>query len=128
MGHSRRRTQRIAALGIVATAAMLLSGCSQASVEQRGRVGLPESASDRAPHIGNLWVGSWIAAMVIGVFVWALIGWAAVRYRRRHTDELPRQSRYNLPMEILYTLVPFLVIGVLFFFTVKAQNAVNAPA
>ncbi|WP_332836174.1 cytochrome c oxidase subunit II [Propioniciclava soli] len=76
--------------------------------------------------MGNLWNGAWIASMVIGVFVWGLIGWVIFRYRRRSDDELPRQTRYNLPLEILYTLVPFLIIGVLFFFTVQSQNAVLA--
>lgn len=52
-----------------------------ASVEQWGCAGLPEGTSDCAPHIGNLWVGSWIAAIVIGVFVQVLMGWAAVRCR-----------------------------------------------
>ena len=92
-------------------------------MEQWGRWGLPEAASDRAPFIGNLWNGAWIASMVIGVIVWALIGWAVFRYRRRSDDEVPRQIKYNLPMEIMYTLVPFLIIGVLFFYTVKAQDA-----
>lgn len=95
-------------------------------MEQWTRWGLPEAASDRAPFIGNLWNGAWIASMVIGVFVWGLIGWVLFRYRRRHVDEVPRQTRYNVPLEILYTLVPFLVIGVLFFFTVQAQNGVLA--
>ena len=78
-------------------------------MEQWGRWGLPEAASDRAPFIGNLWNGAWIASMVIGVIVWALIGWAVFRYRRRSDDEVPRQIKYNLPMEIMYTLVPFLI-------------------
>ncbi|MDN5571596.1 MAG: cytochrome c oxidase subunit II [Propionibacteriaceae bacterium] len=85
-----------------------------------------EPASDRAPFIGNLWDGAWIASMVIGVFVWGLIGYVLFRFRRRDDREMPRQIRYNLPLEILYTLVPFLIIGVLFFFTVQSQNAVLA--
>jgi len=105
---------------------LALSGCSAETVAQWQRVGLPEAASDRAPFIGDLWVGAWIASMVVGIFVWGLIGWVAVRYRRKHPDETPRQTRYNLPMELLYTLVPFLIIGVLFFYTVNAQNNVLA--
>lgn len=104
-----------------------LSGCSQDTLGQWGRFGLPEAASDRAPHIGNLWIGAWWASLIIGVFVWGLIFYAIIRFRRRK-DETghPRQVRYNLPLELLYTLVPFLIIGVLFFFTVQSQNAVLA--
>lgn len=117
---------RASAAGVTVAAALGLAGCQQATVEQWGRWGLPEAASDRALYIGNLWNGAWIASMVIGVFVWGLIGWVVIRYRRKHADHAPRQVRYNLPMEIVYTLVPFLIIGVLFFFTVLAQNGVQA--
>ncbi len=110
----------------VALGTLALGGCSADTVAQWQRAGLPEAASDRAPYIGNLWVGAWIASMVVGVFVWGLIGWVAFRYRRKRHDETPRQTRYNLPLELLYTLVPFLIIGVLFFFTVNAQNGVLA--
>ncbi|WP_084635081.1 cytochrome c oxidase subunit II [Propionicicella superfundia] len=75
--------------------------------------------------MGDLWVGAWIASLAVGVFVWGLIGWVVVRYRARHTGGVPKQTRYNLPIELLYTLVPFLIIGVLFFFTVRAQDTVN---
>jgi cytochrome c oxidase subunit II len=37
---------------------------------------------------------------------------------------MPRQSRYNLPMEIMYTIAPFIIVGVLFYYTILAQNAV----
>jgi len=112
-----------ASAGLLASA---LSGCSSETLAQWGRFGLPEAATDRAPFIGNLWVGAWIASLVVGVFVWGLILWVMVKYRRKHADESPRQTRYNLPLELLYTLVPFLIIGVLFFFTVHAQNGVLA--
>lgn len=110
-------------LGGAAALLVLLTGCSG----QAARFGLPEPASDRAPYIADLWVGAWIASLVIGVFVWGLIGWAVIRYRRKHDDpEVPRQTQYHLPLELLYTLVPFLIIGVLFFYTVRAQDAVLA--
>ena len=112
--------------GSVLGATLALSGCSAETTAQWGRFGLPEAASDRAPYIGNLWVGAWVASLVVGVFVWGLIVWVMIRYRKRRPDEQPRQTRYNLPLELLYTLVPFLIIGVLFFYTVQAQNGVNA--
>jgi cytochrome c oxidase subunit 2 len=39
---------------------------------------------------------------------------------------MPKQNRYNLPMEIFYTVVPFIIVGVLFYFTIIAQNRVTA--
>jgi cytochrome c oxidase subunit 2 len=47
-----------------------------------------------------------------------------VRYRKRG-DELPPQTRYNMPFEILYTVAPFLVIAVLFFYTAVIQTDVD---
>ena len=126
VGRNGREPAWRAALGVAAVmSGLALTGCSQATVEQWGRGGLPEAASDRAPFIGNLWNGAWIASLIIGVFVWGLILWSILRYKRKHHDELPRQARYNIPLEFLYTLVPLVIIGVLFFFTVLAQDGVN---
>jgi cytochrome c oxidase subunit 2 len=121
-----RQAKRAGAVVAVAAATLALSGCSAETLQQWSRWGMPESITDRAPWVGNLWNGAWIASMVIGVFVWGLMGWVIFRYRRSSKNQTPRQVRYNLPLEILYTLVPFLIIGVLFFYTVQSQNALAA--
>ena len=36
----------------------------------------------------------------------------------------PSQVRYNLPIEVLYTIAPVIVVAVLFFFTVEKQNKI----
>jgi len=120
------RPLKLLLAGSVLASTLALSGCSAETAAQWGRFGLPEAASDRAPFIGNLWAGAWVASLVVGVFVWGLMVWVMIRFRKRHPDDQPRQTRYNLPMELLYTLVPFLIIGVLFFFTVQAQDGVLA--
>jgi cytochrome c oxidase subunit II len=116
-----RSAKRLATVG-GALALLALAGCSQETQQQAARFGLLPPASDRAPHMGNLWVGAWIASLTVGVLVWGLIFYAIIRFRRTRTNQVPRQSKYHLPMELLYTLVPFLIIGVLFFFTIRAQN------
>lgn len=116
----RRALIALSALGVGA-----LAGCSQADYESLARLGYPVAASDRAPVMHDLWIGTWIAAGVVGVGVWGLILYAAIRYRRRNADA-PPQKRYNLPMEIFYSLAPFVVIGVLFYYTVLAQDEVLA--
>jgi len=103
---------------------LVLAGCWEADIQQWKRLGYPPPAGDRTPYIQSLWDGAWIAAAVVGILVWGLIGWAVLRYRRR-ANLLPRQNRYNLPMEIFYTIAPFIVIAVLFYYTVLAQNAVT---
>ena len=49
-----------------------------------------------------------------------------VAYRRKKDDPpLPVQLRYNVPIEILYTVVPMLMIGVLFYYTDRDQRALT---
>lgn len=104
---------------------LVLAGCSQDTWDQAARFGLPPVASDRGEATGDLWVGAWIASLAVGFLVWGLIAWAVIRYRRKSPTEIPRQTRYNLPLELLYTLVPFLIIGVLFFYTVQVQDKIG---
>ncbi len=115
-------------LATAVASSFAISGCSAETAAQASRFGLPEAATDRAPFIGDLWIYSWWAALVVGVFVWGLIFWVMFRYRKKRADEIPAQKKYNLPLELLYTLVPFLIIAVLFFYTVNAQNGVLAKA
>jgi len=114
--------RRVGASLSVLTCLVLLSGCSTATIDQWKRMGLPESASESAPKMEALWVGAWIAAWIVGFLVWGLIIWAMIRYRRRADDEIPTQVRYNLPIEVLYTVAPFVIIFVLFYHTVVTQE------
>ncbi|MGY1712720.1 cytochrome c oxidase subunit II [Geodermatophilus sp. SYSU D00758] len=92
--------------------------------DQFWEIGWPEGVTDEAEAMHDLWVGSIIAAMIVGTLVWGLIFYAIMRYKKRG-DELPRQTAYNLPLEIVYTIIPFLIIAGLFFFTVVVQNRVQ---
>jgi cytochrome c oxidase subunit II len=102
-----------------------LAGCDARELyESSLRFGVPEPISEQGQNIHDLYLGSNAAALVVGVFVLGLILFATFRYRKR-SDELPRQVRYNLPVEVLYTVVPFVIIAVLFYYTVLSQNYVN---
>ncbi|MGI8702422.1 MAG: aa3-type cytochrome oxidase subunit II [Nocardioidaceae bacterium] len=122
----RRRCFRVVATALCGAPLLLATGCSDETTGQLKRLGLPEAASDRSPYISHLWIGSWIAALAVGVLVWGLIAYASVRYRRRSDDEIPKQLRYNLPIEMLYTIAPLIVVAVLFYFTIEKQDKVNA--
>jgi cytochrome c oxidase subunit II len=122
----RRAGARFAGFGVVAAgAAVLLSGCS---VDDAFHFGWPiHGVSEQSKQMYNLWIGSVIAALVVGVLVWGLIFWCIVRYRKRG-EELPPQTRYNMPMELLYTVLPFLVIAVLFYYTATIEaNVTKIP-
>src|SRR4051794_9009258 len=72
----------------------------------------------------DLWIAAVVAALAVGVFVWGLIFWCIIRYRKRG-DALPAQTRYNLPIELVYSVAPFLVVSVLFYYTAVIQTDVN---
>ncbi|MDQ3307929.1 MAG: cytochrome c oxidase subunit II [Actinomycetota bacterium] len=122
--HRRARPRRVATAAAGSLLLLVVTGCSQETTDQWKRLGLPEGATDRTPYIYDLWIGAWVAALIIGAFTWGLIGWATVRYRRRDNDDLPAQVRYNAPIEMLYTVAPVIVVAVLFFFTVQTQDRV----
>ncbi|MGI8459556.1 MAG: aa3-type cytochrome oxidase subunit II [Propionibacteriaceae bacterium] len=119
------RRLRRPVLGAVALTALAvsLSGCDAQTEGQLRRLAMPVPATTGADAIGTLWIGTWIAAGCIGVLVWGLIIYASLHFRGKD-HRLPRQTRYNLPMEIMYTLVPFVILGVLFYYTVTTQTEV----
>jgi cytochrome c oxidase subunit 2 len=114
------RLARLAALGLLGV--LTLTGCDLNN--EFWRFGWPEGITEESTAMRQLWTGSVIAALVVGIAVWALILWSVVRHRKR-SDELPKQTAYNLPLEIVYTIVPFVIIAVLFFYTVVVQNRVQ---
>ena len=63
-----------------------------------------ETTTNQTERITDLWVGSWIAALIVGIITWGLMLWCVVAYRKRKDDDtLPVQIRYHLPLEIMYT-------------------------
>jgi cytochrome c oxidase subunit 2 len=111
-------------LAVVLLAAVVLSGCSPDGDNDLKRLALPVGSTDRTQDIWELWLGAWIAVLVIFLLVFGLIIYAAIRYRRRSDDEVPAQIRYNLPIEALYTFAPVIIVAVFFFHTVTSQNNV----
>jgi cytochrome c oxidase subunit 2 len=107
----------LAGLGALALT-LLLTGCSPADIPNM--LGIPDPHSEQSKIIFDLWQGSWVAAWLVGILVWGLILWAVIVYRRRG-HEAPPQTRYNLPIEALYTITPLIVIGVLFAFTARDE-------
>lgn len=111
-------------LALLLVPAVALAGCSESQIDEMRRGGLPEPASDQALIVESLWQGAWVAALLTGAVMWALILGAVVVYRRRASDTgLPPQVRYNLPVEVLYTTLPIVMVGVYFFYTARDQEA-----
>ncbi len=122
---ARARVARAArAAAAVLVAAPLLSACSAESLP---RLGMPFPVTNQGPRILLLWQASWLTALIVGGIVWGLIIWAVIFHRRKHPDDpLPKQTRYNLPIEVFYTVVPLIVVSVFFFYTARDEAKITA--
>ena len=114
----RRRSARRALL-LALAAPVLLTGCQLPSF------GAYQGVSKAGNDTFKLWQGFSIAAVVIGGGTFLLILWAAMRYRAKG-DKIPKQTQYNIPLEIVYTILPILVVIGLFAATVVVENEVVA--
>lgn len=121
----RTRVTRLSkVVGLTGLVALSATGCS---VDEVLRFGWPSGITPQAERMRELWTWSAVAALAVGVVVWGLMLWPAV-FHRKKSDEMPKQTQYNLPLEIIYTGIPFIMILVLFYFTVGAQNFVQNEA
>ncbi|MDE0546772.1 cytochrome c oxidase subunit II [Microbacterium sp. C7(2022)] len=123
MPSKRRLRWAVLPLGI-ATAAVL-AGCTP--TELHGYLpGFVEDGTPATNHtdmVAGLWVNSWIVLLIVGVITWGLMGFAAIAYRRRKGQTgLPVQLRYNMPIEIFYTIVPLILVIGFFAFTARDQT------
>ena len=128
MRHNRRL--RWAAIPIAATLAFVLAGCTEAQLHgflPGFEAGQPP-VTNHTERVSGLWVTSWIVLLVVGVIVWGLVIWAVIVYRRRKGQTgLPAQLRYNMPIEIFYTIVPLILVLGFFAFTARDQDAIEQP-
>ncbi|MET7620327.1 cytochrome c oxidase subunit II [Streptomyces sp. NPDC005408] len=128
---SSRRPMRRKLLQVL-TAGVVLATASGCTYKDFPRLGMPTPVTEEAPRILSLWQGSWAAALVTGILVWGLIIWSVIFHRRSRTKvEVPPQTRYNMPIEALYTVVPLIIVSVLFYFTARDESkllALSKPA
>lgn len=107
---------------------VLLAGCSS---ENLPALGFPRGVTDINDISLSLWQGAWVAAFIVGAITAVLILWAALRYRVKRAsrvgapEELPEQVSYHLPLEIIYTVIPFIIVAVLFYFTARDQSTIT---
>jgi cytochrome c oxidase subunit 2 len=114
--------KRIAPLAAVAALALTLGGCT-----------LPtfwgfRGATTQGQTEFKLWSWMTIAGLVVAIFVYGLIAWTVLAYRRRDPDKMPRQFHSNHVVEAVYTALPLIIVGVIFFYTVVAENKIDALA
>ncbi|WP_261574246.1 aa3-type cytochrome oxidase subunit II [Frankia gtarii] len=120
--HERRRARPgrrpLRLVGTLAVVGIAATACDKPNF------GYPDGVTNHTPRLLNIWQGSAIAALIVGVVVWGMILYAVVAFRKR-SDVLPRQIRYNLPVEILYTVVPVVIVGAMFYYTARDESKIT---
>ncbi|TPW76368.1 aa3-type cytochrome oxidase subunit II [Schumannella soli] len=120
----RSRLARWAILPIGVAVTAILAGCTDAQL--RGFLPPAEGVTNHTDRVIGLWTTSWIVLLIVGIITWGLIIWAAVAYRRRKGQTgLPVQLRYNMPVEIFYTIVPLILVLGFFAFTARDQAEIE---
>ncbi|WP_213816377.1 cytochrome c oxidase subunit II [Glaciihabitans sp. dw_435] len=120
------RRLRWVAIPVAVAISIALAGCTQE--ELRGFLPGTPGITNHTDRIVGLWTTSWIVLLAVGVLTWGLILWAAIVYRRRKGQTgLPVQMRYNLPVEIFYTIVPLILVLGFFAFTARDQAEIETP-
>jgi cytochrome c oxidase subunit II len=104
--------------------ALVLAGCTQEQLQ--GWLPGDAETTNHTSRIIGLWTTSWIVLLAVGLVTWGLVIWAAIVYRRRKGQTgLPVQLRYNMPIEIFYTIVPLILVLGFFAFTARDQEAIE---
>jgi cytochrome c oxidase subunit 2 len=107
------------ALGLL-TITPFLASCASSEISG---LGFEEGLSSVNDHSLSLWQGAWIAAAIVGLITLILILWP-VFFHRKKDDNFPKQTQYNIPVEIAYTLIPFIIVAVLFYFTAQRESRI----
>jgi cytochrome c oxidase subunit 2 len=94
--------------------ALLLAGCMPSPVTPQGR------------EVEQLYNIVFAIAAAIFLFVEGLIVYAVIRYRRRPTDtSLPVQTHGNNLLEVIWTVIPTIIVVVLFVLSWQTLNSID---
>jgi len=115
-----RAQNRLGACAAGAVAfALGAAGCSSTFGQHR-------PVTEQGRSMSDLWRGGVMTALVVGGIVLSLILFVVFRYRRRGRDDVPTQRQYMVPIEIVYTALPIMIVLVLFGFSWAVQDHVDA--
>ena len=87
----------------------------------------PERASTIANDVDALYFFLVGLSVVMSVLIATLVVTFAVKFRRRHVDEVGAQVHGGLLLELAWTIVPFLITMVIFFWGAKVYFVMASP-
>ncbi len=90
-------------------------------------LGSPHGVTTQAKWVHQLWHITFWFAVPIGLLVLGLIIWCVFRYRvKAGSDRTAEQFQYHIPIEAAYTIIPLVIVAIVFGFMYNAENKVNA--
>src|SRR5579872_3948769 len=81
---------------------------------QQGISFFPDAASANAPEVDHLYYFLIGVSVVMTVLIFAAVAIFAIKYRRKSEDEIPKPIEGSLKLEITWSILPFLVMLVMF--------------
>ena len=106
----------------------IVAGVDLIGTSERVVTGLypPEAVTVQGQHIRDLYTIVFLIAVAIFFLVEGLILWTVLRYRRRPEDvTLPAQTHGNAIAEVVWTVVPTLIVAFLFVISWQTLNTVE---
>jgi cytochrome c oxidase subunit 2 len=87
----------------------------------------PERASTIATEVDALYFFLVGLSVVMSILIATLVVTFAVKFHRRHPDEVGQQVHGGLMLEIAWTVVPFLITLIIFFWGAKVYFVMASP-
>jgi cytochrome c oxidase subunit 2 len=106
------------AVAVIIPAAILLAGCQSPSILR------PEGSAGH--EIFKLAIEVFSILSIVLITVWVLLTYVIVRFRKRPESEAS-QTKGNLRIEIIWTLIPAIIVIVLFVLTVRTTQLIATP-
>lgn len=88
--------------------------------------GSPRGITTDAATIHRLWTLTYLIAIPLGAIVIGAIVWCVVRYgHRQGENRRAEQFQYHIPIELAYTVIPLVIVVVIFGFVYGAENRID---
>ena len=126
MRSTKPQKRRRPLLALAVLASILLAGCTggeHAPTEEGlgvdvGFLPSTRDMTDKTDQLITFWNGTWLAALAVGAAVWVMTLVCIIVFRKRKNDtRLPVQTRYHVPLEMMFTVIPVILVGTLFYFS-----------
>jgi cytochrome c oxidase subunit 2 len=87
----------------------------------------PVEASTVAEHVDSLYFFLVAVSGFFAILIAVLVVTFAIRYRRRSEDELPKPIHGSLRLEMTWTLIPFAIAMIMFFWGASVYLEISRP-